>query len=390
MPLPSPPSRYIIPDLPSAAELLPFLERIDANRWYSNFGPLVCAFEQEFAATMAAAHGGAPQHAFAPVTGYHGLAIGLKLLGCGAGDNVLMPALTFPACPLAAKHIGAEAVLADVDGENWTLTPTIARAVTARMKIKAVMPVALYGVPLPADAWDAFTQDTGIPVIIDAAAAVESQRYLKSGIVVHSLHALKPFGIGEGGLMVTADEALIAKAQEYANFGTRDRITYGEGENAKMSEYHAAVALAQLQRWPLIKARRQRVYDTYKRALRGTESLIALHPALDKVVVSNLMLRAHRPLAANLPDKLKQKDVYSHRTYLPPLYHHPHFAALTVASCEGRVATTTDHAAKAALMPQCEALNQTVIGLPFHAFLEEAEIVHAVRMLAESLADTKL
>jgi len=385
MPFPSRSARFIIPDLPSADELRPFLQRIDDQQWYSNFGPLVLEFEQKYAQAMAAKHKEPPRHALTLVSGYHALVIGLKVLGLGKGSRVLMPAVTFPACPLAAEHIGAEPILTDVDPHSWLLTPAIARAIAARMRLHAVMPVAVYGIPLPADEWDAFTRDTGIPVVIDAAAAIESQRYLQRGLVVHSLHALKPFGIGEGGLLVGSDGRLIDAARCHANFGTRDRIAYVTGENAKMSEYHAAVALAQLQRWPGIKKRRQRVYDMYKASLRGLKDKLALHPCLDQAVVSCLMLRTPKPYKAGLVDRLKAKGVFAHQTYFPPLYRHPYFRNALVAGCDGQSARFSEKNAKASrerIAPHCEALNKTAFGLPFHAFMKEEEVQKVVKTLA--------
>lgn len=377
--------RYIIPDLPSAIEILPFLQRIDANRWYSNFGPLVTEFEQKFSATMAAAHQEPERstYSFAASTGYHALAIGLKLLGVKAGDKVLLPAVTFPACPLSVQHIGAEPVLSDVDPHSWTLTPVIARAAAAKMPLAAVMPVAVYGIPLDATAWDEFTRDTGIPVLIDAAAAVESQRYLAKGLVVHSLHALKPFGIGEGGLLVSRREDDIYAARMYANFGTWERITYNAGENAKLSEMHAAVALAQLQRWGEVKRRRAHIYQQFVAAVRPHQDKMALHAGLDQAIVSCLMFQLKQPYDKDLLTTLRQQGIFAHHTYLPPLYRHPYFEKLTVVNGAGEVRQGGDSAQH---MLVAEQLNRTVIGLPFHAFLSAEEITHSVAALAAAVS----
>ncbi|MDD3288679.1 MAG: aminotransferase class I/II-fold pyridoxal phosphate-dependent enzyme [Alphaproteobacteria bacterium] len=368
-------SRYIIPDMPSADELLPFLRQIDENRWYSNFGPLALEFEVKFAEAMRKAHASAaqPVHVVTLSTCYHALAIGLKLLGVNPGDKVLVPAITFPACPLAVQHIEAEPLLADVDVDCLTITPDAARKAAESTSIKAVMPVAVYGIPVPADEWDRFTEDTGIPVIIDAAAAIESQLYLKKGIVAHSMHALKPFGIGEGGLLVSSDEKLISAAREYSNFGTRERITYTSGENAKLSEYHAAVALAQLERWPAIKARRKQIYEIYKTALSNYGLKEALLPGLDQAIVSSLMLRLPKGDSVTVMKELNKRGVMAHRTYLPPLYQHPHFANLTLVGSNNNA------------MPGCEELNRSIIGIPFHAFMTEEEIDNAVRSLKDLL-----
>jgi dTDP-4-amino-4,6-dideoxygalactose transaminase len=97
-------SRFLIPDLPSAADVTPYLRRIDEARWYSNFGPLVCEFEDRLQCLMTRAdrtpdYG--PIHLTTVVSGHYALEIGLKLLGISRGKKVLLPAVTFPACPLA-------------------------------------------------------------------------------------------------------------------------------------------------------------------------------------------------------------------------------------------------------------------------------------------------
>jgi len=114
--------RCLVPDLPSAAELLPWLQRIDANRWYTNGGPLVREFEQRLGEFMG---GGASCVTLS--SGMSALELGLLALGIGAGKRVLLPALTFPATALAVSRCGAEPVLCDVAAGTWSMTPAIAR-----------------------------------------------------------------------------------------------------------------------------------------------------------------------------------------------------------------------------------------------------------------------
>jgi len=384
-----PHKRFIMPDLPSADEIYPYLKQIDENQWYSNFGPLVTEFEQRFAVRMASAHNAlTPPVCVTTTSGTHALSIGMRLLGVGIGSRVLVPAITFPACPLAVENLGAEALLVDVDPISWTLTPAIARAIAAQEKIDAVMPVCLYGMEIPADEWDRFMDETGIPVIIDAAAAVETQRYLKRGLVAHSLHALKPFGVGEGGLLVTHDAEMAAKARQMTNFGTINRITYGVGENAKMSEFHGAVALAQLARWEACKVRRRTVYDLYKAELEPLKPKTILHPNLDTSIVSNLALTVSGKQAATLTQKLIAKGVPAHRTYLPPLYTHPHFERTSVINAQGQRLTSSDPAAKTQHMTGAEQIERSVLALPFHSSLQAQQIHEIVMIFGEALANT--
>ncbi len=383
MPLLSSSQRFIIPDLPTADEILPFLRQVDENRWYSNFGPLANSFERIFAQAMAATHGAKTQRCVTMTSGYHALSVGLRLLGIGPGKTVLVPAVTFPACPLAVQNLGAETILADIDPKDWVLTPKIAEKIAEKTQIDAVMPVCIYGMPLPAEEWDAFSQKTGIPVLIDAAAAIETQKYLENGLVAHSLHALKPFGIGEGGLLVIPDRERTISARRIINFGMQERITYQAGENAKMSEYHAAVALAQMERWESIKERRRKVYHKYIEALRPLKDIARPHLKLEETIVSNFMITIKHHSSQEMMGLLTKRGVAAHRTYLPPLYTHPHFASMAVANAEGDITKSPNIAAKTHVMTGSETVNQTALGLPFHAFMTDEEILYVVKILGD-------
>ncbi|HUY68682.1 MAG TPA: DegT/DnrJ/EryC1/StrS family aminotransferase [Alphaproteobacteria bacterium] len=383
-------SRYVVPDLPEAEAILPYLRRIDANRWYTNFGPLVTEFERRLLAYVRArdAVKGAPAlHLTTLVTGYHALLIGLHVLRLPKGARVLAPAVTFPACPLAIRHAGCEPLLADVDAGGWQLTPAIARRVAAQTKIHAVMPVAVYGVPADAEAWDAFAEETGIAVIIDAAAALEAQAIPRRGLVAHSLHATKPFGIGEGGVLVARDPALIAEARRIANFGTEERITLQDGSNAKMSEFHAAVALAQLDRWGEVKRRRHAMLGRYRAAVEKIGGGLGFQQGLERATPSVVMLKAPTACADQVIAFAQARGVCAHRVYLPPLYRHPHFADAAVADAEGRVLPgAAALAEKAGALTASEDLLGTLFGLPFHALLTDGDIAYAMQVLGEALA----
>lgn len=381
-------ARYVIPDMPSADELLPYLRQIDDNRWYSNFGPMVTRFEHRLARRLTV-NDEAPLSLTSLASCYHALQIGLQIFGLPTDARVLVPAVTFPACPLAVRHAGAEPVLADIDADTWQLTSETARRTAEKMPIHAVMPVAVYGVPLSAEAWDQFTEDTGIPVIIDAAAALEAQPIPKKALVAFSLHATKPFSIGEGGLLVSYDRAKIDEARSISNFGTQARIALQDGVNAKISEYHGAVALAQLDRWDKIKESRQSVFSLYKKAMDEAELNLTLQNNVENAIVSALMLRAdgHQSGASNaasIVNALNAQGIAAHRMYLPPLYHHPYFAELMVVNHDGktlpRSATLQD---KVAFMKNSEDIHQSVFGVPFHTFMTEMDIGIVMKALTE-------
>jgi dTDP-4-amino-4,6-dideoxygalactose transaminase len=377
-------NRYVVPDMPSADELLPYLRRIDANRWYSNFGPLVAEFENRLTAHLTSLDtikNAGPISLISVTSCYHALQAGLQSMHLPHAARVLLPSVTFPACPLAVRHAGAEPVLADVDGETWQLTPAIARKIVASTEIHAVMPVAVYGVPVPADEWDAFVEETGIPVIIDAAAALEAQSIPRRCLVAHSLHATKPFSIGEGGVLISRNRAFIEEARRITNFGTQMRITVQDGSNSKMSEYQAAVALAQFDRWEGLKKKRTSLFSRMRASLTGSGLAFQFQKNAERAIASTMMLKTAYS-ATVIADALNADGLFGHRMYLPPLYHHPHFAGLTIANGDGRLSKGDETPGqKDAMMPSAAMMQQSLFGIPFHLFLEERDIAHLISRL---------
>lgn len=239
------------PLLPPARALAPYLERIDAQRWYSNYGPLA----REFDSRLAAHFDVTDRQVVTVASGTLGLFVALQALGCRAGRCV-MPSCTFVATPHAARMAGLTPHFADVDPVTWALDPDLVRAMVARLDERpaAVIPVSPFGAPVDIEAWDRFRDETGIPVVVDAAAAFDSARVGRLPTVI-SLHATKAFGVGEGGLVLSRDAGLVEEIQKRSNFGYyQSRVAQVAATNAKLSEYHCAAGLAALDTWPQRRA----------------------------------------------------------------------------------------------------------------------------------------
>ena len=111
----------------------------------------------------------------------------------------------------------------------------------SRARVAAALPVAAFGHVPDLAAWARFRDRTGIPVLLDAAAAFDALDQAAVPAMV-SLHATKPLGVGEGGFIVSADESLVHAIRELSTFGFRDsRESQRIATNAKLSEYAAAV-----------------------------------------------------------------------------------------------------------------------------------------------------
>jgi dTDP-4-amino-4,6-dideoxygalactose transaminase len=366
----STPSRIplLVAQLPDADALLPYLRQIDANRWYTNFGPLAMQLEQRFAASFAPTLT-APT-AITAASGTAGLELVLGALELPPGSSVLLPALTFVATATAVIRAGYQPLIGDVDASTWLLTPETAREYAAIHRVAAVMPVATFGNPQDVEAWDAFVVDTGIPVVIDAAGAYGNQRIGRHCHVVFSLHATKALAAGEGGLVVSHDTELAARVRRLSNFGIdleRGSQVFVAGENGKLSEYHAAVAHAALDQWPVMVERRRAVQARYHYVLqrhcpglrmqRRPEH--GIYPILVGLLPAGLRARDLQP-------DLLSRGIETRQWYCPTLDRHPAFAAYAAGP-----------------LPVAHDLAERLLGLPFFVDIDETQMQRVGAAMAE-------
>ncbi|MFT7460972.1 MAG: dTDP-4-amino-4,6-dideoxygalactose transaminase, partial [Planctomycetota bacterium] len=222
----------LVPDLPQTVDIIPYLQEIDKNRWYSNFGPLQRQFENVLSGFLAEKYG----HQLRVVTLSSATAVlelTLQAMKLRQGARILLPSLTFPATILAVLRCGYTPVLADVDADSWALHADYALKAAQTTAIDAVLPVAAFGYPLPIASWESFQAESGIPVLIDAAGALGVQTISAEVPVIFSLHATKPLGIGEGGALVTSNEGLADDVRQLSNFGFGAGEIEQAGTNAK-------------------------------------------------------------------------------------------------------------------------------------------------------------
>ena len=352
--------RCLVPDLPPVSALLPYLGRIEQNRWYTNFGPLLLEYENRLAAM--ADPGAAGGQCVTLSSGTAALELGIAALDLPGGSRALLPAFTFPATLLAVLRCGLEPVLCDVCPDTWTLTPDIALASLQCRDCELVVPVATFGHALPADAWDRFSVTTGIPVLIDAAAALGFQQVGRVTNVAYSLHATKPLGIGEGGVFATSNEDLAERVRRITNFGfDRGVVAYLGGTNAKLSEYAAAVGLAQLDRWPELLSRRVSIWLKYRSALSKLPG-VRVQAGFDRhpptVVSVNLPVDA-----CHAASSLAAVGIETRRWYLPPLHHHSSFSGMDRVGPQGGTG-----------LPVTAEIAGHNLGLPFHSYLSEDDM----------------
>ncbi|GAC1346254.1 MAG: DegT/DnrJ/EryC1/StrS family aminotransferase [Acetobacteraceae bacterium] len=344
------------PRLPPAHSLLPYLREIDTNAWYANHGPLAQTLQQRLAAfwNLAAAEVALLSNATA------GLTLALRASGARPGSRCLMPSWTFVASAGAVRAAGLIPHFVDVCPGSWAPDPAEILSLAARHDIGGILVVSPFGAPLDLAAWDAVQAATGLPVIIDGAAAFDTLRAdgpmpaLRCPVLV-SLHATKVFGIGEGGALLCRDPELMQRVRALAQFGfsgTREAIL--PGINAKLSEYTAAVGLAGLDAWAETRARWDSATQRYRALLPDA---IALPPAFGSSWVSstlNVLWPEDRP---DLTTALAAQGVATLRWWGPGCHAQPAFQ-----SCPAEP------------LPVTELYARRAIGLPFWQDLSDAQI----------------
>lgn len=354
------------PHLPQSGKLLPYLEAIDNNHWYTNFGPLYQSLLKKLSAFFPS------NHLCITSSGTSALELALRALKLEQGARVLVPTLTFPASVTAIINAGYTPVLSDICTSCWQLTPYIAEQAMKKHKIDAIMPVATFGVPVEPRQWDRFYELYSIPVIIDAAGAFGNQLMTEHHIQVFSLHATKTFSTGEGGLIVSRSQKRINSLRMATNFGFEPPGVVGgtlPGSNSKLSEYHCAVGLASLESWQQEKFNRQKLLESYLEILQPIDAL-QTQPNIRNQSVSMFNVKFSEAIdLTRLVEQFSSSNIETRRWYYPLVHHHPYFSDLQIA---GSLTNSIE-------------LSKNLLGLPFHLGLSSDDIQEVTQLLLHEL-----
>lgn len=236
-------------------------------------GKTVVRFEEGFAALCGV------RHAIATSSGTTALHTALLAHGIGSGDEVITTPFTFIATINSIISTGATPVLVDIDPETFTINPAlIERAITTRTR--AIMPVHLFGHLCEMDSILAIARKHRLTVVEDAAQAAGATFLGKHagsfGTGCFSFYATKNLTCGEGGAVVTDDDAVAERCRMVRNHGMRRRYFHEMmGYNYRMSEISAAIGLCQMARFS----------ERQKRRTENAAFLLAhIHKALVPVV----------------------------------------------------------------------------------------------------------
>ena len=340
------------------------IRRVVDRAWFV-LGPEVDAFEREFAETCGA------RHAVGVGTGTDAIALALRALGVGPGDEVVTAAMSAAYTGLAIQMTGATPVFADIDPVRATIAPqAIEAALTSRTR--AIVPVHLYGQAADMDAIGAIAGRHGLAVVEDCAQAhLATHRGRPVGTIgtagAFSFYPTKNLGaFGDGGAVVTNDEALARRVRRLGNGGQSERYRHDEaGVNSRLDEMQAAILRARLPLLPGWTARRRQLAARYRAALSAAAVDVA--PELDSGHVYHLFT-----IRCSARDRL-QTELSD--AGIGTLVHYP-----VALPRQGAFAGTRETAC-----PNADRLASTVLSLPLNPGLSDAQVDGVAGAVANAL-----
>jgi perosamine synthetase len=260
-----------------AGNELAFVTEAVSAGWISSSGKYVTEFEKAFAAYCGVKHG------IAVCNGTVALHLALVALGIGPGDEVIIPDFTMIASAFAVCYTGAKPVFVEADARTWNIdVARVEEKITPR--VKAVMPVHIFGNPCDLDALHRLAGQYSLALLEDAAEAHGAEfAGVKVGalgdVAAFSFFANKNLTTGEGGMVVTNDDALAEACRYHKNLcfpldAPRAYLHRHIGFNYRLSNLHAALGLAQVEKadhYRELRIRHGRLYRELLGRIPGIE-----------------------------------------------------------------------------------------------------------------------
>jgi len=332
-------------------------------------GPATKAFERRFASRHQV------DHAVAMANGTVALAAMYLALGIGAGDEVIVPSMTFISTATSVLHVGARPVFADVHADTCNLDPSdVARRITGRTR--AIMAVHYAGQSADMDELRALADEAGVALLEDAAEAHGASYRGRpvGGLSVAAMFSFTPtknITTGEGGMVTTDDGDLARALRLLRNHGQSAPYHHTVlGHNWRMTEMQAAMGCCQMDRLDGIIAAKQANAELLRAELAAIPGIAAPVARPDRSHVYMLYTTQVDKGRDQLRDALVAEGIEA-RVYFPPAHRQPVFA-------------DERHD-----LPVTDELADRVLSLPFHSRLGPDDlgmVVDAVRRSASSSA----
>jgi dTDP-4-amino-4,6-dideoxygalactose transaminase len=356
------------------------VEALDGD--YITRGPTVEAFENRVADMVGV------EHAVATTSGTTALHLAGEAAGFGPGDEVITTPLTFVSTAHVATYTGARPVFADIDPERRTLDPAAVREQVTE-DTEGLVPMHYAGRPADIEGLLAVADEHDLTVIWDACHAFggrwrEEWIGAQRDVVMFSFHPVKNITTGEGGMLVTDDDEIAARARRLRSFDMEYdpaghdeepwyQVTEGLGYNYNVTDIQAALGLAQLDRMEEFKARRNEIIARYDDAF---ESIAGIRTPPDPVE-SDPMYHLYAVEVGEAFGCSRKEFVNAMhdenigvQVHYVPLHYHPYFQE-QFGYEEGD-------------FPETERVYKRLVSLPLHAEMDDedvGDVIRAVRRL---------
>ena len=363
-----------------------------------SMGPWLEKFEKKFAAYLGT------KHAIAVNSGTSGLHLCVRALEIGANDAVITSSFSFVASVTCFLYEGALPILVDIDPKTLNLDPAAVREYLQKRcarngsgqvidrqsgrVVKAILPVHIFGAPCRMDELMEIARQYGLSVIEDACEAIGAEfdgrragTFGNAG--VFAFYPNKQMTTGEGGMITTNDDRIAELCRSMRNQGRDTDGTWLHhvrvGYNYRLSELHAALGLAQLERLDEILAARADVARRYSERLANVAQLecLASDPRSKRswfVYIVRFRTGTPTMLRDRVRARLRDKGVAT-QIYFTAIHQQPFFQ-----QCQpGNIPE----------LPSTEQAASDCLALPFHTRLSDAEIGYVCDAIREALEPPK-
>ena len=325
-------------------------------------GPEVNAFQEDLERYLGV------KHVIPCANGTDALQIALMALGLQPGDEVIVPTFTYVATAEVIALLGLNPVMVDVDPDTFNVTADLIEEAISH-RTKAIVPVHLFGQSADMEPILAVAEKHGLYVVEDNAQAIGADytfsdgRVKKTGTLGHigstSFFPSKNLGCyGDGGAMLTNDDALAHQLRMIANHGQQQKYYHDVvGVNSRLDSLQAAILKVKLQYLDAYSAARQRAaafYDDAFNELEGLQTPVRQHNSTH--VFHQYTLRVKNGQRDALQQYLSEKGIPSMIYYPVPLYQQKAFA---------------HYLPKGFVLPVTELLCSEVLSLPIHTEMDE-------------------
>lgn len=340
------------PIKPPLAKVYGFLEQINQNDWYTNFGPmeeLLTSRLKEFLGV---------KNLLLVSSGTVALQVASKVLG---SSNLATSPFSFVATASSMTWQGHTINFADIDNKSLNLCPTrLTELLEREPSIDTILATHVYGNPCDVRAFEAISSHFDKKIIYDAAHAfnvkLANQSILEFGDAsILSFHATKIFHTIEGGAIVFKEDHDYEAARQMINFGISKTRINEIGTNGKLSEYHAAVGLSILDEMEEVLAHRRMLYHRYTVRLKESFDLPLWHKEGSfNGAYMPVILKSDKTVVSAI-EALTKKGIQSRRYFYPSLDN------IFTSASPSRCTKSNDIAKR-------------VICLPLHYYMSEKDV----------------